>query len=93
MYDIELKAIEGSYFRLCDATLPLAKINKQNKEFPAIQLVLVELLLVFLLKIQENVCKMATQKIDKTKILMTNGSLMKVESVAECSPWSILHYF
>ena len=32
-------------------------------------------------------------KIDKTKILMTNGSLMKVESMAECSPWSILQYF
>ena len=30
-------------------------------------------------------------KIDKTKILMTNGSLMKVESIAEC--WSILQYF
>ena len=29
-------------------------------------------------------------KIDKTKILMTNGSVMKVESIAECSPWSIL---
>ena len=24
-------------------------------------------------------------KIDKTKILMTNGSLMKVENIAECS--------
>ena len=32
-------------------------------------------------------------KMDKTKILMTNGSLMKVESIAECSPWSILQYF
>ena len=32
-------------------------------------------------------------KIEKTKILMTNGSLMKVKSVAECSPWSILQYF
>ena len=33
-------------------------------------------------------------KIDKTKFLMTNGSLMlKVESIAECSPWSILQYF
>ena len=32
-------------------------------------------------------------KIDKTKILMTNGNLMKVESIAECSPWSILQYF
>ena len=26
-------------------------------------------------------------KIDKTKILMTNGSLMKVESIAESSNW------
>ena len=25
--------------------------------------------------------------IDKTKILMTNGSLLKVESIAECSPF------
>ena len=32
-------------------------------------------------------------KIDKTKVLMENGSLMKVESIAECSPWSILQYF
>ena len=24
---------------------------------------------------------------------MTNGSLMKVESIAKCSPWSILRYF
>ena len=32
-------------------------------------------------------------KIDKTNILMTNSSLMNVESIAECSPWSILQYF
>ena len=37
-------------------------------------------------------------KIDKTKILMENGSLMKVESMAECSKaecskGSILQYF
>ena len=32
-------------------------------------------------------------KKDKTKILMTNGSLMKVKSIAECSPWSILQCF
>ena len=31
-------------------------------------------------------------KIDKTKILMKNGSFMKVQSIAECSPWSILQY-
>ena len=24
---------------------------------------------------------------------MTNGSLMQVESIAECSTWSILQYF
>ena len=35
----------------------------------------------------------SNSKIDKTKILMTNGGLMKVKSIAECSPWSILQYF
>ena len=32
-------------------------------------------------------------KIDKTKVLMKNGSLTKVESIAECSKGSILQYF
>ena len=32
-------------------------------------------------------------KLDKTKILKTNGSLMEVESIAECYFWSILQYF
>ena len=32
-------------------------------------------------------------KICKTKILMTNGSSMQVESIAECSKGSILQYF
>ena len=32
-------------------------------------------------------------KKDKTKILITNVSLMKVERIAECSRWIILHYF
>ena len=32
-------------------------------------------------------------KIDKTKVLMKNGSLMKVERIAECSNGSILQYF
>ena len=31
-------------------------------------------------------------KTDKTKILLTNSSLMKVESIAECSKGSILQY-
>ena len=47
------------------------------------------------------VAKLATVKpalsghsnIGKTKILKTSGSLMKVENIAECSPWSILQYF
>ena len=30
-------------------------------------------------------CLKRPLKIDKTKILMTDGSLMKVESIAECS--------
>ena len=37
--------------------------------------------------------KLPIKNIDKTKILMTNGSLMKVKSIAECSHWSILQYF
>ena len=32
-------------------------------------------------------------KIGKPKVLMGNHSLMEVESIAECSPWSILQYF
>ena len=32
-------------------------------------------------------------KIDKTKVLMANGSFMKVESIEKCTPWSILQYF
>ena len=29
-------------------------------------------------------------KIDKTEILLTNDSLMKVKSIAECSPWTCI---
>ena len=32
-------------------------------------------------------------KIDKTKVSLANGSLMKDESIAECSYRSILQYF
>ena len=31
-------------------------------------------------------------KIDKTKVLMEKGSLMKAESIAECFPLNILQY-
>ena len=40
-----------------------------------------------------NLCKTTTQKIDKTKILMTNVSIMQVKSIAECFQGSILQYF
>ena len=43
--------------------------------------------------IYSKTCLNSHLKIDKTKILMTNGSKMKVESIAECSPRSILQYF
>ena len=36
---------------------------------------------------------MLKTRLDRTKILMINGSLMKVESIAECSKGSILQYF
>ena len=32
-------------------------------------------------------------RIEEKKILVTNGSLMKVESFSECSPGSIRQYF
>ena len=38
-------------------------------------------------------CLKQSLKKDKTMTLITNGSLMKVKSIAECSPWSILQYF
>ena len=38
-------------------------------------------------------CLKQPLKKDKTKILITNVGLMKVERIAECSPWSILQYF
>ena len=38
-------------------------------------------------------CHKRPIKMYKIKVLKTNGSLMKVESITECSPWSILQYF
>ena len=37
-------------------------------------------------------CENGHSKFDKTKVLMTNGSFMKVESVAEWCHWSIMQY-
>ena len=39
------------------------------------------------------VCSKEQSHLRQNKDLMTNGSLMKVESIAEGSPWSILQYF
>ena len=38
-------------------------------------------------------CLKQPLKKDKTKIFITNGSLMKVKRIAECSKGSILQYF
>ena len=38
-------------------------------------------------------CLKLPLKLDKTKIIMINDSLMKVESIAECPHWDILQYF
>ena len=37
-------------------------------------------------KYSKTCVKRQLKKVDEIKILMTNGSLMKVESIAECSP-------
>ena len=38
-------------------------------------------------------CLKQSLKNRQNKGLNGNGSLMKVKSIAECSPWSILQYF
>ena len=38
-------------------------------------------------------CVKQPLKIHKIQIFMTSASLMKVKSIAEFSPWSILQYF
>ena len=38
-------------------------------------------------------CLKRPLKIDKPKVLKSNGSLVKVESIVESPPWSILQYF
>ena len=66
---------ELSASQMCLLTL-FAKI-KFSRKFPDLQY------------IYSKACLKRLLKIDKTKILMTNGSLMKVESI-ECSPSAIL---
>ena len=43
--------------------------------------------------IYSKTCVQRPLKIDKTKLLMTICGVMKVESIAECSSWSILQCF
>ena len=45
------------------------------------------------LKHYSKACLKRPLKKDKTKVLIANGSLMKVESIAECSPRNILQHF
>ena len=45
------------------------------------------------LAIYSKICVKRPLKIDKTKILLTYGNLVKIVSIAECVPWSIIHYF
>ena len=42
------------------------------------------------MKLQLTCVKRPLKKKDKAKILMTNGSSMKVESIAECAPAILL---
>ena len=50
-------------------------------------------LVLFDLYSETCVISYGNSKIDKTNTLMTNGSLMKVESIAECSPWAFCNTF
>ena len=73
-----------------------SNLTKNRREFPRLLLDEKEPEHICMQKPLRNTVKPVLSghsKIDKTKILMTNGSLMKVESIAECSPWSILQYF
>ena len=45
-----------------------------------------------LLLLYSKLCLKPPLKKDKTKIVMTNGSLMNVERIAECTYWNILQY-
>ena len=66
------------------------------QEYFFLENVICSLLLQYLVKCTPDTVKPVLSghsRIDKTKIFMTNGSLMKVQSIAECSPWSILQYF
>ena len=50
----------------------------------------IEVRLYLLFQVTVKPVQNVPSKIDKTKILITIGSLMKVKSIAEFSPWSIL---
>ena len=45
------------------------------------------------LHVYSKTCLKGPLKIDKTGVLMTNGSLMKVESIAECSLEALCNTF
>ena len=66
---------------------------KLRRMFQAAQAVAVRKERLVFIHIYSKTCVKRPLKNRKTEILMTNGSLMKIESIAECSPWSILQYF
>ena len=73
---VNVTAIQGQ-----DAVLPCTVLYKENYQVSENQS-----------KNYSKTCLKQPLKKDKTKVLKTTGSLMKVQSIAECS-WSILQYF
>ena len=67
-------------------------LSSLKRTWPIKTFVLIHKQLTFKLN-YSNTCVKRHSKIDKTNILMTNGSLMKDQRIAECSPWSILQCF
>ena len=63
--------------------------NKQNKTKSEAD----NVELRFGLIVYSKTCLKRPLKNRQTKMLMANGTFMKVKSIAECSPWSILQYF
>ena len=82
-------------FSICfwvPTTYVLVEISKLSDQEPNIFIHRIISLRITSLEIAQKVLSGHLKK-DKTNVLMENGSLMTVKSIAECSPWSILQYF
>ena len=66
------------------SVFPLDSLNKLNNTWALMYSC--KILYAFLASVKPVLS--GHSKIDKTKILMANDSLMKVASIAECSPWT-----